>query len=175
MEPTFRPDRPQTGIPLLLVALAAIIIVADQITKALAVARLDDGESVSVIEGILHWTLQRNPGAAFGLFQRFPLVFTVLATAITVGILVMIRKVPDRFHAVALGLVLGGAVGNLIDRVARPPGVFRGHVIDFIDFRVWPVFNIADSAVVVGAGLLAIASFRAERRAKQDRGPVSDS
>lgn len=144
----------------LLFAVASAIVVLDQITKAWALASLRPGETTPVIEGALHWTLQRNPGAAFGLFQRFPVVFTVLATVISMGIIVMARKVTARAHAIALGLVLGGAVGNLIDRVVRPPGIFRGHVIDFIDLRVWPVFNVADMGVVCGALLLVLVSWR---------------
>ncbi|HJR19220.1 MAG TPA: signal peptidase II, partial [Actinomycetota bacterium] len=83
-----------------------------------------------------------------------------------VFIVVIAPRTKDMLNAVALGLVLGGALGNLTDRLFRPPGPFRGRVIDFIDFRVWPTFNLADVAVVVGAGLLAIASFRADREAK---------
>ena len=132
-------------------------------TKAIALGALEDGTSTPVIDGVLHWTLQRNPGAAFGLFQRAPVVFTVLAIAIAAVIIAIAPRVQDSLNAVALGLVLGGALGNLTDRLFRPPGPFRGRVIDFIDFRVWPTFNVADIAVVVGAGLLAIASFRADR------------
>jgi signal peptidase II len=147
-------------------AVAAVVsLAADQITKAVALAALSDGESVPVVAGVLHWTLQRNPGAAFGLFQRVPVLFTILAIVIVVAILAAAPRVKDMLHGVALGLVLGGALGNLADRLFRPPGPFRGRVIDFIDFRIWPTFNLADVAVVVGAGLLAIASVRSERRA----------
>lgn len=120
-----------------------------------------------MIDGVLHFTLQRNPGAAFSLFTRFPIVFTVLAAAISIGIVAYRNRVPDRIHGFALGLVLAGATGNLADRIARPPALFRGHVIDWIDFRVWPVFNIADSCIVVGAALLVLASWRHDRRAKE--------
>lgn len=147
----------------ILLAVAAIAVALDQWTKALAVSKLADGETVSVIPGVLHWTLERNPGAAFGLFQRFPVVFTILAFGISVAILVSARRARPRAMSMGLGLVLGGALGNLIDRIARPPGPLRGHVIDFIDFRVWPTFNVADVAVVTGAALLALASIRAER------------
>ena len=135
---------------------------ADQVTKAVALATLEDGRSVPVIEGVLHWTLQRNSGAAFGIFQRAPALFTILAIVIAVAIIVASSRVRDRLNSVALGLVLGGALGNLVDRLFRTPGPFRGRVIDFIDLRVWPTFNVADSAVVIGALLLAIASFRSE-------------
>jgi signal peptidase II len=148
----------------MLLAVAALAVALDQTTKTVAVASLEPGESVPVVQGVLHWTLQFNPGAAFGLFQRFPVAFTILAATITVGILANLWKVTDRTTAIALGLVLGGAVGNLIDRIARQPGVFRGHVVDFIDFRVWPVFNFADAAVVIGAGLLVLGSWQSERR-----------
>ena len=145
-------------------AVTAIVVVAlDQITKAVALAALDDGESVRAIDGVLHWTLQRNPGAAFGIFQRAPVLFTVLAIVVAATIVAAVPRVHDRLNGVALGLVLGGALGNLGDRLFRPPGPFRGRVIDFIDFRVWPTFNVADAAVVVGAVLLALASFRGER------------
>jgi len=147
----------------LLAVTAGVALAADQLTKAIVLWTLDDGRSVRAIDGVMHWTLQRNPGAAFGIFRRAPVLFTVLAFAISIVIVAMAPRVRDRLNAVALGLVLGGALGNLTDRLFRPPGPFRGHVIDFIDFRVWPTFNLADAAVVVGAGLLAIASFRADR------------
>jgi len=147
---------------------AAITVAADQITKAIAVASLRDGRSVPAIDGVLHWTLQRNPGAAFGIFRRAPALFTVVAIVIASAIVWSSPKVRDRLNAIALGLVLGGALGNLADRLFRPPGPFRGRVIDFIDFRVWPTFNLADSAVVIGALLIAIASFRAAPSQSRD-------
>jgi signal peptidase II len=145
-------------------ALIAIAVVAfDQITKAVALAALDARGSVRAIDGIMYWTLQRNPGAAFGIFRRAPVLFTVLAIVISAAIIGFSSRVRDGLSGVALGLVLGGALGNLGDRLFRPPGPFRGRVIDFIDFRVWPTFNVADVAVVVGAALLALASFRDDR------------
>jgi len=148
--------------PRRLLAVTAFVVVAlDQITKAVALAALDDGESVRAIDGVLHWTLQRNPGAAFGIFRRAPVLFTVLAIVIAAAIVVAAPRVHDRLNGAALGLVLGGALGNLGDRLFRPPGPFRGRVVDFIDLRVWPTFNVADVAVVVGAVLLALASLRA--------------
>ncbi len=153
-------------IPFLLFGIAAVVVGIDQVTKALVVSNLGEGESRHVIGGVLSWTLQRNPGSAFGLFRHLPVVFTVLAGLIALAIVVRGPRARDRLTAVALGLVLGGALGNLVDRIARPPGAFRGRVIDFIDFHWWPVFNLADSAVVIGAALLLIASYRTERRAK---------
>src|ERR687892_1802811 len=136
---------------LLLASTAVVAVAADQITKAIALAALDDGRSRPVIDGVLHWTLQRNPGAAFGIFQRAPVLFTVIAIVIVIVIIVSAPRARDALNGVALGLVLGGALGNLADRLFRPPGPFRGRVIDFIDFRVWPTFNLADMAVVIGA------------------------
>lgn len=162
---------PAPRVAPLLLGIAGLIVLLDQATKTLALATLEPNTTTPVVEGILHWTLQRNPGAAFGLFARFPVVFTILASVITLGIVAGLRKVPDRPHAVALGLILGGADGNLIDRLARDPGFMRGEVVDFIDLRVWPVFNIADMAVVTGALLLILVSWRAERAARAAGSP----
>lgn len=151
----------------LLLGVAAVVLVLDQATKALAVARLEAGESLRALDGVVYWTLQRNPGSAFGLFRRLPVAFTVLAFAISIAILAGARRIRDRGNALAFGFVLGGAVGNLVDRLARAPGPFRGRVVDFIDLRVWPVFNLADSGIVVGAALLVIVSWRQDRRAKR--------
>ncbi|MFN2615156.1 MAG: signal peptidase II [Actinomycetota bacterium] len=147
----------------LLFSTAAVWITVDQITKAMAVASLRPGEPVRALGHIVYWTLQRNSGAAFSIFTSVPWLFTILAFLISIAIVVYARHVSSRMYALALGLVLGGAIGNLIDRLARAPGPFRGHVVDFIDLRVWPVFNVADSGVVIGAILLVLASFLEER------------
>lgn len=149
-----------------LLTLAATIVVVDQATKAWALVRLAPGTTTPVIDGVLHWTLQRNPGAAFGILSGFPYVFTILAFALTIGVLANLRRVHGLLNGVGFGLVLGGAVGNLVDRIARDPAIFRGHVVDFIDLRVWPVFNIADMGIVVGAFILVVVSWRADRAAK---------
>lgn len=146
---------------------AAAGLITDQVTKAVALATLPEGGTVPVIDGVLHWTLQRNPGAAFSLFTRVPALFTVLAFAISAGIIWYARRVRETGLGFALGFVLGGALGNLADRIFRPPSAFQGHVIDFIDFRVWPTFNIADVCVVTGAALLFLHSVRAERADKR--------
>lgn len=140
-----------------------IVLALDQATKAIAVAALHPDRPVTFIKGVLYWTLQRNPGAAFGIFQRAPVLFTILAISIAAGILLTSRRPYDRPTAIGLGLVLGGALGNLADRLFRPPGPFRGRVVDFVDFRVWPTFNVADTAVVAGAFLLAVGSLRTKR------------
>ena len=156
--------RPRPGA---LVALASGVVVIDQATKQLVVSRMVEGQSIPVIDGVLHWTFVRNPGAAFSLFTGVPWLFTILASGIAIVIAATAGRPRSALSAAALGCVLGGALGNLVDRVARDPAIFRGHVIDFIDLRVWPTFNIADSAVVVGCVLLVVASIREERAAKR--------
>lgn len=155
--------RPRAGA---LLALAAVVVLLDQATKQLVVSTMQEGQSIPVIDGVLHWTFLRNPGAAFSLFTSVPWLFTIIATGIAAGILWTARHPRSAAGASALGLVLGGAVGNLVDRVVREPASFQGHVIDFIDLRIWPVFNLADSAVVVGAALLVLSSIREERAAR---------
>jgi signal peptidase II len=166
-------ERPRSSSPRfaawLLFGVAAVVVALDQGTKAIVVSNLRDGDSRRAIGSVLSWTLQRNPGSAFGLFRHLPVLFTVLAAVIAIAIVASAPRVRDRLTAAGLGFVLGGALGNLVDRVARAPGGFRGKVVDFIDFHWWPVFNLADSAVVIGAVLLLIASYRSERRARSDR------
>ncbi|MFA5889608.1 MAG: signal peptidase II [Actinomycetota bacterium] len=159
MRTSTKPGR-RNRAPVALLGIAAACLAADQVTKVVAVAELTPGLPRPAIDGILYWTLQRNPGAAFSLFTHFPVAFTVIATGIAVVILRMTPRVRDWGTAVSLGLVLGGALGNLADRVVRAPGLFRGHVVDFIDFVVWPVFNLADVAVVVGGLLLAVTTWK---------------
>ena len=105
-------------------------------------------ESVPVIPGVFHLTLVHNRGAAFGILRNQLIVFIAVSLAAIAYIIAVIRRSPGRLQQAALSLVLAGAAGNLIDRVAL------GYVVDFLDFRVWPVFNVADSAICTGAGLL---------------------
>ena len=119
-------------------------------------AAFPPGHSVPVIPSILHLTHVQNTGAAFGLFQGYPQTFAVLAVVVAVWVVVeLTRKRPRPWPAdTGLLLILGGSLGNLIDRLRF------GYVIDFIDVRVWPVFNIADSAITIGVGLLLWQVFR---------------
>jgi signal peptidase II len=153
-----RPVR-ERALPTIL-ATAALAVLADQITKAVAVASLHEGETVRAIDGVLRWRLERNPGAAFSLFQSVPQLFTVLAFVISVAILVAAPRVRGRLLGAGLGLVLGGALGNLADRLVRDPGPFRGEVVDFVKLPHWPAFNVADAAVVVGAVLILLDAAR---------------
>ena len=131
---------------LLLVALGVLTL--DLLTKLLAVRELSDREPVELAGGILTLRLVRNSGAAFGMAQGLTVVLTALALVVVVVILRMASRLRSTWWAVALGLVLGGALGNLVDRA------HEGAVIDFIDPLAWPAFNLADSAIVVGVGVL---------------------
>jgi signal peptidase II len=145
------------------VAVAAAVLVVDQATKALAVFELDD----RVVDlGVMDLRLVRNPNAAFDV-PGFPGMFLLIAIVVLV---VIIRTLPstDRLSlATGFGLLTGGAIGNAIDRAVRFPGFPAGHVVDFFDLRWFPVFNIADSAIVCAAIFLALLTFRAEREERQ--------
>ena len=132
----------------LLVALAVVFV--DQLTKLYVVAHFDVGESVPVIEEIFHWTYILNPGAAVGMLEGSRWRFVLIAIAVMAGIWYMRREIAEYGSWCTYGAALfgGGAVGNLIDRARQ------GLVIDFFDFRIWPVFNVADIAICVGVGCI---------------------
>ena len=138
-------------------AVAAGVLLLDRLTKLWAERAL--GEPRDVIPGVLTLRLTTNSGGAFSLGNRAPLLFAAAAILVSAAIAITSLRPRSRVHAVALGLILGGALGNLLDRALRGPGL-SGGVIDFIDLHVWPVFNIADSAIVIGAALLALAALR---------------
>jgi signal peptidase II len=139
----------------LLAAVAVPVLVLDVVTKVLVVARLEGEQPISLLGGELLLRVSRNPGAAFSFATDATAVFTVIAVLVIAAILWTTRRLRSTGWAVALGLLLAGATGNLLDRIFRSPGPGRGAVVDFIDFQVWPSFNVADSAIVVG-GLLAV-------------------
>lgn len=139
----------------LLALVALLVLTADVVSKVLVVARLEGRPPVRLLGGALLLNVGRNPGAAFSFAEGATVLFTLVAVAVAVVILRTATRLGSTGWAVSLGLLLGGAVGNLVDRLLRSPGVGRGAVVDFIDLRVWPVFNLADSAIVVG-GLLAV-------------------
>jgi signal peptidase II len=149
----------------LLIALAAAVLLADLVTKVLVVATVERGENIRLLGGALYLTHHRNTGAAFSFAEGWTVVFTVIAAVVAVVILRAARRLQSAGWATALGLVLGGALGNLVDRVFRDPGPLRGGVVDFLsvfgpDGRVWPVFNVADSAIVCGGILGAVLAMR---------------
>jgi signal peptidase II len=141
---------------LLLAAAAFAVVVLDQITKHLALSGLADGP-VDLIEGGLTLRLTFNSGGAFGLLQGFPIFFLVATVAVVIVILMWARRIEDRRWVLPLGMVLGGGIGNVIDRVVRDTG---GRVVDFIDLHWWPVFNFADASIVIGVGLILLLSVR---------------
>lgn len=130
-------------------------------TKQVALQRLSRSGGYDVIEGILTFRLTYNSGGAFGLLQDFPWVFLVATLTIIVGILIGVRRITEPQWSPALGLVLGGGLGNAIDRVFRDTD---GAVVDFIDLHVWPVFNVADMAIVSGAVAILVIGWRSEAR-----------
>jgi signal peptidase II len=140
-----------------LVAVAALVYAADVISKVIVVATLRENAPVRVIGSLLQLDYLRNPGAAFSLgADGYTVVFTLIAAAVIVAILRMARTLASRPWAVALGLLLGGALGNLTDRIARSPGPLRGWVVDWIQLPHWPVFNLADSAICCGGALMVL-------------------
>jgi signal peptidase II len=139
---------------------AAAVLVLDVLTKLLAVRELDGRDPIELLGGLLTLRLVRNPGAAFGMAQGLTVVLTAIAVGVVFFILRMARRLHSGWWAVALGLVLGGAVGNLVDRLFRAPGPGRGHVVDFLELPRWPVFNLADSAIVVAGVLMVLLSAR---------------
>ncbi|WP_084280947.1 signal peptidase II [Alkaliphilus transvaalensis] len=127
------------------------VIILDLITKYWAINQLQPVGSIPVIENIFHLTYVENRGAAFGMLQNQRLFFIIMTTAITLGVIIFILKNKNMHLLLKIGLslVVGGAIGNLIDRIRY------GYVVDLFDFRIWPVFNIADCGVVVGALLIS--------------------
>ena len=144
-----------------LLALVALLVLGlDLATKITVVAELEGRRTLELLGGQLLIRVSRNPGAAFSFAEGATVLFTAVAIAVVVVIVRVARRLGSRGWAIALGLLLGGATGNLVDRLLRSPGPGRGAVVDFIDFQVWPSFNLADSAIVTGGLLAVLLSFR---------------
>jgi signal peptidase II len=154
-------------------AIAFVVVVVDQLAKQWALSALDDGP----ID--LFWTLRLNlvfnRGMAFGQGEGLGPVIGVVAIAVIVVVLVSLRKGTGWWGTVGVGLVVGGALGNLIDRLFRGDGWLRGPVVDFIDFQWFPVFNVADIAINVGAGLLIVGAVVADRRERAEPEPEPET
>ena len=153
----------------ILFTVAGAVWLLDRVSKLWVEHSLAGRPPMTVIPGILDLRFTTNPGGAFSLGQRAPWIFVGASILVSVAIVVTAFRHTNVATSVALGLILGGAVGNLTDRIVRGPG-FSGHVVDFVDFHVWPVFNVADSAIVVGAVVLALSSFATD----SDREPSHD-
>lgn len=134
----------------LFIAVAGVVLVIDQVTKVLAVRFLEGEPSTTLIPGLLDLTFLRNPGAAFGQGSSMTIVLTLIAIVVAGVVVRMAAKLRDRGWAVGLGLLLAGAVGNLIDRLFREPKPLSGQVVDFIDYGPF-VGNVADIALTVAA------------------------
>jgi signal peptidase II len=145
----------------LAVALTAVVLAADQLTKWWATSSLvEGGEPVRLVGDLLSFRLIFNPGAALSIGNGMTGVLTVVVVAVVVVIVRQMRRIGSRGWAVALGMLLGGALGNLVDRLAREPGFGRGHVVDFIDYAGFFVGNVADIAIVAAAALIVLLSLR---------------
>jgi signal peptidase II len=149
------------SITLALYATAAVVYAIDRVTKIWAEAALAGRAPIEIVPGVLSFNYTTNSGGAFGLGRSAPWLFAGATVLVSAVIVVVSFRLNRRPLAVALGLILGGALGNLTDRILNGPGL-TGHVTDFIDFQVWPVFNLADGAIVTGAVLLALSSARRE-------------
>jgi signal peptidase II len=144
----------------LIVVLAVLSL--DQLTKFFISRNLSLNESIPLLKGVFHITLIYNRGAAFGILKNQLALFVATAIIAIILIYFNLRQAKEiRMQSVALSLILAGAIGNLIDRL------FLGHVVDFLDFRIWPVFNFADSAITVGAILLGYSILRSSNKRGQ--------
>ena len=158
---TPEPASPQSPFKRLLFifGLAALVLVADQLTKVWAQSALAVGEAPKPLIGdLIQLRLIYNPGAALSIASGMTWVLTLLSVGVVVFIIFMARKIASTAWAIALGLVLGGAIGNLLDRLFRSPGFPNGHVVDFIDYGPF-IGNVADIAIVVAAVLIGVLAF----------------
>lgn len=138
------------------VGFAVLAYGLDQVVKLWVTANMVLGESFEVIPSVLRWYYITNSGAAFSIGEDFTWVFTVISAAVSVVIITQFRKIGSLWWAIALGMVLGGALGNLTDRLFRPPSFGTGHVVDYISIGNFAIFNLADCAVVGGVILICI-------------------
>jgi signal peptidase II len=158
-------DTPRSRAAQILFGTAFLAYGLDRVTKILAESSLP-GSPVELVPGVLTLRFTTNSGGAFSIGQSAPWFFVGVSVVVAVIILATAFRHTSRLVGASLGLVLGGALGNLTDRAVRAPGM-RGRVVDFIDFQIWPVFNLADTGIVVGAILLAWTGLRERREASE--------
>ena len=154
------------------VGIAAAVVVLDQLTKQWALEALDDRD-IDVV-WTLRFNLVFNRGMAFSQGEGLGPIIGIVALAVIVALLVSLRRGAGRLGTIGVGLVVGGALGNVIDRLFRSPGWFRGSVVDFIDLQWFPVFNVADMAINVGGALLILGSIIHSRRPPAAAPPAAD-
>ena len=155
------PGRPRRVA--VLIGVAVFVLAADIISKSIVVAKMPDHAPIRLLGGLLTITLTRNGGAAFSIGTSMTIVFTAIAVGVIVYILRTARNLRSVGWAITLGLLLGGATGNLLDRIFRAPGPFQGHVVDWIELPHWPVFNLADSSIVCAGVLVVLLALRGVR------------
>lgn len=141
-------------------AFAVFVYLFDQLTKLWVTNTMVEGERTPVLPPLLHWYYIRNSGAAFSIGENVTWVFTIIMAAVSIAILLQLRKLGSAWWALALGLLLGGALGNLTDRLFREPSFAMGHVVDFIQLPNFAIFNIADSAVVSSVVIICLLTLR---------------
>ena len=135
-------------VPILL--LAVVVVILDQISKLYVQTHMEIGMSIPVLQDIFHITYILNPGAAFGLFEHQTVFFVIIAAGMVAGAIYFYPQIPKKYTLLRFGtgLMVGGALGNVVDRIKT------GYVVDFFDFRIWPIFNIADVGIVCGVGCI---------------------
>jgi len=177
----FPKRRVRPGVLTLLAGIAVVWFSLDQFTKHLVETNLTEGEVVPVLGSALQWYFVRNPGAAFSMIADMTWILTVVATAVVVVIVVLARRIQSKWWALVFGLVLGGALGNLVDRLFRPPSFGEGHVVDFIStpWMMPAIYNVADIGVVVGMCLFVLLTILdvgldGRRRRRSDDEPADD-
>ena len=146
-----------------LLAVAVTVFILDVVSKVIVVAALPDRPPIRLLGGLLTLRLIRNGGAAFSIGTSMTIIFTLIAAGVIVYIVRASRRLRSLPWAVALGLLLGGAAGNLADRIFRAPAPFEGHVVDWIELPHWPVFNLADAAICCGGALIVLLASRGIR------------
>lgn len=144
-------------------SVTVVLVIVDLITKRYAALSFQ-GEEVTVISGALSFTFIENPGSAFSIFEGGGEFFAVAALVAVGVVLVALRKPRPDLEVAAFGLILGGALGNFVDRIARGPGLADGTVIDWIRFPNFPVFNLADAGLTIGVALLFVAIWQESRQ-----------
>lgn len=143
-----------------LLSVAWFIWILDLATKAWAVNQLANREPVKILGSFFQLTFVRNSGAAFSFAQNATLLLSFFGIIVLIGITYFAPRITSKGWSVVLGLTMGGILGNLTDRIFREPGFLRGHVIDWMQLPHWPIFNIADSAIVAAAALSMFLSLR---------------
>jgi signal peptidase II len=150
---------------MILILTIIITMLADQFSKFIVQRTMELGQSVPIVSNLFHLTYILNPGAAFGLLANRTVFFVIVTVVMVIGTIIYYIRSGQKRGAlpIALGLLLGGALGNLVDRIRY------GKVVDFIDFRVWPVFNLADTAIVTGTGLLVLILWLMDKKQSQEK------